>query len=254
MRSGVKARLAIGLLTLLLAGCQNTDTPTSTPAPQSIGVTPLYLDWASESLLDYVEKHDSVEFNLDIFPAEAGLAALQEGNIELFIAAIEPEQPYFATALMADGIAVIHHPDLGVEELSLDDLRLIFAGAEQNWQAFGGRNLPIYPIVPLPGDDLRSLFRARVMGTFRFSSLARLQASPQQTLDLVQERPGAVAFIPFSTLESDTAVFRIEGRTISLRSIENGRYPLSYWVAGIALEEPAGELRNWVVSVQSLDP
>jgi hypothetical protein len=92
------------------------------------------------------------------------------------------------------------------------------------------------------------------MGTFRFTSLARLQASPQQTLDLVQEQPGAVAFIPFSNLQRDTAVFRIAGQTISLRSIENGRYPLSYWVAGIALEEPAGELRDWIVSVQSQDP
>jgi phosphate transport system substrate-binding protein len=255
MRSAIKFVLALGITALLLSGCQNagTPTPTPTPAPQSIGVTPLYLDWASDSLLNYLEKHEGADFKLDILPVEAGLTALQNGEIELLIAAFEPESTYFTTALKADGIAVIHHPDLRLEELGLDDLRKIFAGAEQNWQAFGGRDLPIYPIIPLPGDDLRSLFQARVMGTFRFSSLARLQASPGQTLELVQEEPGAVAFIPFSMLEADTAFFHIAGQKLSLRSIENGRYPLSYWVAGIALDEPGGELRDWILSVQSGD-
>lgn len=241
----------IALSTLLLSACQADSTPSPTPVPQKVGVTSLYLEWASASLSTYRENHDGAYFSLDVYAHDAGLRALQAGEIELLIGAIEPDDALFAAPLTQDGIAVVRNAGLGVRNLSLEELRRIFAGAEQNWQAFGGEDLPINPVIPLPGNDLRIIFQERVMGTFQFSTLARLQASPQQAMSLVEEEPGAVGFVPFSWLAGETAVFRIDGQTPSLRSIKNGGYPLSYWVAAVAVDEPAGALRDWVAWVQA---
>lgn len=253
MHFAVKAIQRIALLAVLLTACQSAATPSPTPTPQPVGVTPLYMDWVSDSLSNYQDTQGGIFFSLDIYPTDQGLAALQEGELELLISAVEPKGSYFMTPLLKDGIAVVHHDELGLDSLTLDELRRVFSGAEQNWLAFGGDDLPINPVIPLPGDDLRVLFQQRVMEGFQFSSLARLQATPAQILELVQEQPGAIGFVPFTELETDTAALSIEGQAPSQRSIEDGRYPLGYWVAGIAKEEPGGALRDWIVWVQAQD-
>ena len=250
MRSGIKTLLFGGFL-IVLTACQAEATPAPTPEPQTVGVTPMYLSWASASLSEFQDTHGEVFFSLDVYPGEAGLLALQEEQISLLIGAIEPDATNFTTPLFKDGIAVIHNPDLEIRDLSVEELRRIFSGAEQNWQAFGGEDLPIYPVIPLPGDDLRILFQQRVMKTFPFSSLARLLASPEEILSLIEEQPGAVGIVPISMLDDDTPTFRLEGQSASMRSIENGRYPLMYWVTGVALEEPDRYLRDWIVSLQA---
>jgi hypothetical protein len=243
----------IGLLALILAGCQSDGTPSPTPAPQPVGVTPLYLDWTSQSLSDYREENTDARFNLDIYPINVGLQALEAGDIDLLIGAIEGQDPHFTTPLFQDGIAVIHHPDLEITDLTIEELRSVFAGAEQNWNVFGADDLRIYPVIPLPGDDLRSLFKQRVMGNFQFSSLARLESSPVQIIDLVEQEPGAIGVVPFSQLTEDTAILNVEGQTISLRSINNGRYPLTFWVVAVGMHEPGGALRSWLAWVQAQD-
>jgi phosphate transport system substrate-binding protein len=241
----------IAFSTFILAACQATSTPLPTPVPQNIGVTPLYLDWTSNSLAAFRDEHEGTDFSLDIYALDAGVEAVQNGEIELLIAATDPEEASFAVPLVQDGIVIIHNPDLDIPELSLAELRRIFAGGEQNWQTFGGDDLPIYPVIPLPGDDLRLIFKQRVMGTFQFSTLARLQASPEQVVNLVEEESGAIGIVPFSQVESGVSVFRIDGKTPSLRSIENGSYPLTYWIVAIGEDEPAGALRDWVAWVQA---
>jgi hypothetical protein len=253
MYCAAKTLQRFALLAVLLTACQGAVTPAPTPTPQPVGVTPLYLEWASDSLSTYQDMQAGIFFSLDIYPREAGLAALQEGELELLISAVEPLESYFMTPLLKDGIAVIHHGDLELDSMTLDELRSIFSGAEQNWLMFGGEDLPINPVIPLPGDDLRTIFQQRVMEGFQFSSLAQLQATPGQILKLVQEKPGAIGFVPFTALEDDIPVLSIEGQAPSQRSIENGGYPLLYWVAGIALEEPGGALRDWIVWVQTQD-
>lgn len=243
----------INLVALALVGCQQASTPSPTPTPQPVGVTPLYLDWISESLSEYREDNPEDRFRLDIYTGNIGLDALQAGEIDLLIGALEVPESLFATPLFKDGIAVIHHPDLEIRDLTIEQLRRIFAGAEQNWNAFGDADLPIYPVIPLPGDDLRTSFQKQVMDTFQFSSLARLQASPEQIIKLVSDEPGAVGFIPFSQLVEDITAFRVEGQTITLRSIDNGRYPLTFWVVAIGLDEPEGALRSWLSWVQVKD-
>lgn len=250
MRSGVKA-LLFSVFLVALASCQVEATPAPAPEPQDVGVTPVYLRWASASLAEYQDARGEVLFSLDVYPAEAGLSALQDDQIALLIGAIEPDDSYFATPLFKDGIAVIHHPDLEIRDLSVEELRRIFSGAEQNWQDLGGEDLPIYPVIPPPGDDLRILFQRRVMGTFPYSSLARLLASPEETLTLIEQQPGAVGLLPISMLGDNTSAFQLEGQTPSMRAVNNGRYALGYWVVGIALDEPDGYLREWIVSLQA---
>ncbi len=251
MRCAASSSALIALFILSLSACQPAAAPSPTPVPQAIGVTPLYLDWTSASLANYRDGHEGANFSLDVYALDAGLEALEDGEIGLLVGAIEPEQSMFAAPLVQDGIAVVHNAELGVRSLSIEELRRIFAGGEQNWQAFGGEDLPIYPIIPLPGDGLRNIFQDRVLGTFQFSTLARLQASPEQTLTLVEEEPGAIGFVPFSQLGRDIAVFRIDGQAPSLRSIQNGSYPLSYWVSAIGENEPEGALRGWIGWVQA---
>lgn len=251
MRCKISIVTLLGAVILLTSGCQSPATPAPTPQLQQVGVTPLYLDWVSDSLSTYRSTYREANFRLDLYTIDAGLNAVQKREIELLVGAIEPEVATFSAPLFQDGIAVIHHPDINLQDMTVDDLRRVFSGSKQNWQELGGEDVPILPVVPLPGDDLRIIFQRRVMGNFKFSTLARLQADPAQTIILVATKPGAVGFIPFTELDDDSAVFRIEGQSPSSRSIDEGRYTLSYWVAAVAHHEPGGAARAWLSWIQA---
>ncbi|MDF1499363.1 MAG: substrate-binding domain-containing protein [Anaerolineales bacterium] len=251
MHCGIRFTTLSGFVLLSLSACQPAFTPEPPPEPQSIGVTPLYLGWVSDSLSSYRASHQEVNFQLDTYPLTSGQHAVEAGEIDLYIGVIDPGPSLFATPLIQDGIAVAHHPELDLRNLTLGELRQIFSGSVHNWQSFGGPDLEIQPVIPLPGDDLRLTFQQRVMGDFQFSTLARLQSAPGQTIDLIENEPGAVGLIPLSLLDGDVVVFRIEGQSPSSRTIANGDYPLTYWVTAVALQEPDGPARDWLAWVQA---
>ena len=247
-----RKRSIIGAAAIFIcAGCTPVATPTPTPSPQSLGVTQRYLGWASSTLSEFQADQEGANFILEVYPVEAGLEAVEAGEIELFMAATEPGDQLFATPLLQDGIAVIHHPDITIRGLSVDDLRRIFSGSVQSWREMGGEELPILPVIPPPGDDLRAVFEALVLGTSNYSSLARLQATTEQTIAFVQDEPGTIAFIPVSQLEPGVDAFRIESRSPSTDGVAAGRYPLTYVVSAVARTEPEGPLRAWLGWVQS---
>ncbi|WIM98363.1 substrate-binding domain-containing protein [Actinoplanes oblitus] len=61
--------------------------------------------------------------------------------------------------------ALVANPDAGVRDLTLSQVRDIYAGKVANWAAVGGNDLPIRLITRHRGSGTRAAFKERVLGT-----------------------------------------------------------------------------------------
>ncbi len=108
--------------------------------------------------------------------------AQQQGlNLEEFPVAIE-------------GVAVVTHPALPMQSISLAQLRDIYTGRVVNWQPLGGPDLPI---VPISRDDIGgtvSFFSKAVLNGEALAANVRRSPNTTEALRLTGNTPGAIYF------------------------------------------------------------
>jgi hypothetical protein len=251
--SGWTAALLVGLFGALAAAC--APAPEASPTPQPllplVGVTPALEPLVAGWIADYADENGVPAFDLTILPLAAAEEDALANRIVVLVAAAEPPPGWFATPLGHEGVAVIVHPQNPVRDLALEDLGALFSGEVPGWGSLAGTALVVQPVVPFPGDELRSLFQDRVMQTRRIASSARLAPSPSMMGDLVAEEAGSIGLLPWSAVDDRVVVVRIEGALPSETTIGNGTYPLIAQVLALAPQEPQGAVREWLVWMQA---
>jgi phosphate transport system substrate-binding protein len=248
----VANRLLSCLVFVLLVSCGRTQDTSPTPEllPR-LAVTPSLEAWVSSNLTAYQEDHGPPDFTVEVLSPDGGLAAVENGDVNLLIAGLEPPSDAFATLLGIEGIVVIVHPENLVRNYTLVDLAAIFSGRLRSWDALGGSEGDIQPVVPLGSDELRQRFEALVMSGESPTGNALLAPTPEAMLDAVVADPNAIGYLPMSQSSEDVRSVRVDGVLLGEASLADGRYPLWMEVIAIASAEPTGALRDWLAWVQT---
>jgi ABC-type phosphate transport system substrate-binding protein len=251
-----RAGLSRVTLALFLAACAVAPeaSPTPQPALPLVAVTPSLEPLVRGWLERYAEAQGVPEFDLTIRTRQAAEEEAQAGEIALVVAAGAPPAGWFATPLGHEALAVVVHPENPVRAFQADQLASIFSGETRRWDALSGPNTEIQPLVPVEGDELRTLFADRILGLRRVTSSARLAASPEDMAGLVAGDPGRIGLLPWSAVDERLLVAAIDGRLPSDDSIAAGDYPFTLDVIAMAPEEPQGALRAWLVWMQAQPP
>jgi ABC-type phosphate transport system substrate-binding protein len=251
----LRALAAISLLAgAALGACAPALTPSPTPGPVprvavTLSFAPLVLGWAQL----YVEQTGPLPFDLEVVHASAALQGLKQGDYEVAIGALEPEEGWFATPLASDSIAVVTGGEAGLREITSAALVDLLSGRVTNWSALGGSTRPVQPVVPLPDDDLRGVLEDQLMRGRPFASGSRLVANPEQALALLDEDPGAIALIPLSALPEDATPLRLDATLPPADASAVNGYALTATILAIAPDEPGGPVRDWLEWVQAQD-
>ena len=238
-------------LMLVVSACSPQPTPTSEPQAAYVVTTPAYEDWVKIQVNSYWEVQPGNGVIPLVYPFADGLEKVKRGEGELLISASPPPEGWFATPLQADAIAILVHPGVGVGELSIQQLYDIFFGREENWSAFNGEDLLIQPIIPLQGDEIRTTFQSDVLNGARFTSNSLLAPHPQAAIALLEDNPGSIAILPWTSVSDEVTPLMLEGIRLSPTNIENGKYPLTLNVIATAPEEPAEVMRQFLGWLQA---
>ena len=256
------AKTLAGLcLAIVLAGCgtglggtaATATIPVPTPFPE-IATTPSFQAWTTSRILAFREQKGSaaqqsyIGLGLQILAPAATLPAVDAGEFELAVSAQEPPAGWFATPLGSEAIVFAVHPSNPVRDLSLSQLARVFRGQSVNWAEFGGPDLDILPVIPLRGDELREALAVNLLENLRFTTQARLGPSPDATLTLVKQIPGAIGILPLSAAAEGVSLLQVGGVTAS---VGEERYPLQVEVLGFAPREPGGVVREWLAWLQA---
>jgi hypothetical protein len=222
--------------------------PTPPPRPLPVLVTPGAAAEANTWLAGYAAVNGLQSFDLEIEPPQEAQRKLEAGQASLLIGALLPPDGWFATPLTYEPLAIVLSRDVSVRNLSLEQLRQIFAGQVQSWQDVGGAPRSIQPVIAPQGDDIRRAFEAAVMDGEPITPNAMLAPTPEAVLEMVGRQMGAIGILPFSQA-GDASVARLDGASPS--GDEAGRYPLMLQIIAMAPRSPGPEVAAWLAWLQS---
>ncbi|MCJ7552273.1 MAG: PstS family phosphate ABC transporter substrate-binding protein [Ignavibacteriaceae bacterium] len=145
--------ILLAIIPMLIIGCKKkTDEMEQTVITVKGSDTMVNLSqkWAEE----YMKLHPEVSLQVTGGGSGTGVAAMLNGTTDLANSSRELKESEFEKAaelgiapnvieVALDGLAVIVHPDNGIESLTLKQVSDLFSGKVKNWKQVGGANMPI---------------------------------------------------------------------------------------------------------------
>jgi phosphate transport system substrate-binding protein len=164
-------------------------------------------------------------------------AALAAGEADLAFTTA-PDTGFFATPLGYARLAIVVHPDNGVNALSPAQVRALFAGEIGDWAQVGGAAGPVQVVSPAPGGEAEALFAQQVLAGAVPTVSALVAPGWDAMRTLVGDDPSAVGYLPAA--EVSDAV-RVLDQPAALRAL----------VVAVAVAEPVGPARDFLAWAQS---
>jgi phosphate transport system substrate-binding protein len=162
------------------------------------------------------------------------------------------EQDLYGTVIAYDGIGLIVHRSNTLAALDHDDIKGIYTGRITNWKEVDGVDAPITVVNKAEGRATLDLF----LHYFNLHS-THIRAhvvigDNEQGIKTVAGNPHAIAYVSVGTAEYDTAhgvpikLLRLEDIPASLKTVQEGRYPLSRPLTLVTNETPAGAVKAFI--------
>ncbi len=155
-----------------------------------------------------------------------------------------------------DGIAVIVNPENPVQNLSVEQLRAIYAGQITNWSDVGGEDLAIQLVNRDEASGTREAFKSIIMDGEPFDRRAAVLSGTGQVRDVVSRTRGAIGYISMGFVESKYAETQV--RAINVNHVEptektvaSGGYPISRDLYFFTKGEPSAEAQGYIEYVLS---
>jgi phosphate transport system substrate-binding protein len=219
------------MLVAVLAACGEplaTAEPIFLQATGSTAMKPL----VSELAAAFDEQSTAVSLEVTGLGTHYGLEALRRGETDLALVSWLPEDldpGWQAVAIARDGIAVIVHPVNPVDGLGLLQLRDLFSGRVDEWEAVGGRRTQgvVQPVSREEGSGTRMGFEALVMEGQKVTPLAVVASSSQAVVDYVASHPNAIGYASMGYLSPEVKALKIEGELPTPETAGRGSYALT---------------------------
>lgn len=183
----------------------------------------------------------------DIATSSRGLTGAEEATGELV-----------TTVVARDGIAVIVNAGNPVGNLSISQLRAVYAGDVTNWSELGGPDLPILVVNRDEASGTREAFKSIVMDGTRFDATAAVLPGTGQVRDVVSRTPGAIGYISIGFVDSAFTTSKVKALSIdgvepTEANVASGAYPVSRSLYLFTKGEPTGEAKAYIDEVLSPD-
>lgn len=227
MKKSMQMRIGVSVLGLfLLVGCGNKGEEINVVG--STALQPL----AEAAGEEFSSTHMGKFVNVQGGGSGTGLSQVQAGavnigNSDLFA---EDKDGIDAKKLVDHkvcvvGITPIVNKKVGVKNVSLTQLRDIFAGKYTNWKQLGGRDQEIVLLNRAQGSGTRFTFEKWVMkGTEAKAS--QEQDSNGMVRQIVADTPGAISYLAFPYVRDDVSTLEIDNVAPTDKNVAANKWPI----------------------------
>jgi phosphate transport system substrate-binding protein len=239
-----------------LAGCADESESKTLTVAGSTTVLPI-----AESAAEDFKENTGTSVLVSGLGSSAGIEAVSNGTADIATSSRalteeEEQTDLVATVVAHDGIAVIVNDDNPVDNLSLEQLRDIYAGKITNWSEVGGEDLAIQVVNRDEASGTREAFKKLVMQGTSFDRTAAILPGTGQVRDVVSRTPGAIGYISIGFVDSEFTTstvksLSIDGVAATEANVENGTYPISRELYFFTKGEATGAAKDYIDYVLS---
>lgn len=271
------------ILAFILSGCgnntpasqTNTNTDTQDSYIENKGsdtLVNLALMWAEK----YQLVHPDVQISVSGGGSGTGITSLINGTVDIANAsrAIKAEEiaeansqgiePY-EIVVADDAIAVIVNPQNPVDQLTIEQVALIYQGLITNWQEVGGEDRPIVCLSRETNSGTHVYFLETVVrmgdadSTVLFSEETLLLPSSEGIIAEVRDNPNAIGYDGLGYVTEEVKVLALSqgGADYILPSeatVKDGSYPIARQLYMYTNGEPQGAVKDyidWILSAEA---
>jgi phosphate transport system substrate-binding protein len=234
-------------LVLALAGCGGKAGSKLLTVAGSTSVQPF-----AEKLAEmYMELDDAETVNVQGGGSSAGIMAVIGGAAQIGTSSRELNECEVSQVaqypIAWDGIAVVVHRDNPLRNLTLAQVRAIFAGWVTNWRQLGlALDHDIDAISREEGSGTRNAFEELVMKKTNVSDGCLVQDSNGAVRELVATDPYAIGYISVGLVDARVKTLAIDGVLPTGANIKNHSYSLTRPFLFVTKGEPQGGAKRFV--------
>ena len=178
----------------------------------------------------YREVDSSVKVNYSGTGSGAGIEAVLSGVCDIGLSSrtlkvSEIEKGAVAHLVALDGIAVVVNGGNAVNDLTMQQLRLIFTGEVTDWAELGGSSAPIAVYGREAGSGTRDAFEEILEITDR-CAYTNEYSSNGDIVGNVSTNPNGIGYVSLSGVGEGVKSIRVDGIFCSEETIRSGSYPL----------------------------
>jgi phosphate transport system substrate-binding protein len=244
---------AAGLLItgmLLVSGCTGTEGETGVSGTITEAGSTTVQPVAESLAAAFKVKYPDINVVIQGGGSSTGIKAAAEGTVDIGAASreLKPNEvgTVVAHVLARDGIAIVVHPSQKISNLSMDQVRQIFAGEISSWNQVGGSNQDIVVVAREEGSGTRAAFEEMVMGDALITGTAILQPSNGAARTTVAGDANAIGFLSFGYLDSSVKALSVDGVAGTVENAKNGTYPIVRPLLLLTKGQPEGIVKEFM--------
>lgn len=238
------------VMIIILSGC---DKGKSITAVGSSAMQPL-VEAASEI---YSNEHPGEFINVQGGGSGTGLSQVQSGAVQIGNSDLFAEEKSgidvkklvdFKVAVV--GIAPIVNKEVGLTDISSENLKKVFTGKVTNWKEIGGADLDIVVLNRAAGSGSRHTFEQWALDNEQ-PIASQEQDSTGMVRQIVSSTPGAISYVSFYYFTKEIQPLSIDGIQPEDANVINNRWKIWSYEHMYTNGEPTGLTKDFIDFVLS---
>ena len=150
------------------------------------------------------------------------------------------------TSVAVDALVPVVHPENPIKELSIEQLRDIYAGKITNWKELGGKDDAIVVISRDTSSGTYETWAEMIMKKEKVAPAALLQASNGAVAQAVSKNKKAIGYIGFGYLNSSLKKLNVNGVEATPATALAKQWPIARELYIFTNGQPAGAVKKLV--------
>lgn len=186
----------------------------------------------------FMELHPNVMVTVQGGGSGTGLSQVSDGAVNIGNSDVFAEEKLDADKakelvdhqVVAQGFTAIAHKDVGVDNLTKQQLKDIFLGKITNWKDVGGKDQAVVVVNRPTSSGTRATFvKVAFDGEEPVEGNTLTEDSNGTVLKTVAETPGAISYLGLAYLDDTVMALKLDGVEPTVDNIVAGTYPIWSW-------------------------